>query len=143
MKFHLCLQSVSALNILISQSLLFVPAVSATTFESASIVRAADDPTRNLAKADRAKISFETWVKSPTAIYLKRVESRNNCKSTGSKGKYQGTWQVNAGFWKTYGGLKYAKKASKASCYEQDLVAYQGWLARGWSPWPPAKNFKP
>ena len=34
-------------------------------------------------------------------------------------------------------------KASKATCMEQDLVAYKGWLARGWSPWPPAKNFKP
>ena len=132
-----------ALTILITQPALFVPAASATSSAPSSIVRTVEDPTRNLSKADRKKIDFETWVKSPTAIYLKRVESRNNCKSTGSKGKYQGTWQVNAGFWKTYGGLKYAKKASKASCNEQDLVAYQGWLARGWSPWPPAKNFKP
>jgi hypothetical protein len=143
MKLSSTAQNLLVLSISISQSMLFAPTVSATTFETVSIMRAADDPTRNLAKAERAKISFETWVNSPTAIYLKRVESRNNCKSTGGKGKYQGTWQVNAGFWKTYGGLKYAKKASKASCYEQDLVAYKGWLARGWSPWPPAKKFKP
>ena len=129
-------QALLALAILISQAVTVVPA-------SAAVVRTVDDPTRNLAKAERLKISFETWVTSPTAIYLKRVESNNNCKSTGSHGKYQGTWQMNAGFWKTYGGLKYAKKASKASCQEQDLVAYQGWLARGWSPWPPAKKFKP
>jgi len=111
---------------------------------SATIVRNADDPTRGLeTKAERRKITFEVWVNSPTAKYLKRVESNNNCKSTGGNGKYQGTWQVNAGFWETYGGLKYASKASAATCREQDLVAYKGWIARGWSPWPPAKRFKP
>ena len=110
---------------------------------SAAAVQIATDPTRNLSKEDRKKISFEVWVDSPTAKYLKKVESNNNCKSTGGNGKYQGTWQMNAGFWKTYGGKKYASKASKATCMEQDLVAYKGWLARGWSPWPPAKNFKP
>ena len=110
---------------------------------TAAVIVTADDPTRNLSKAERKEISFEVWVNSPTAKYLKKVESHNNCKSTGGNGKYQGTWQVNAGFWKTYGGKKYATKASKATCLEQDLVAYQGWLARGWSPWPPAKNFKP
>ena len=136
MNFRMVQQVLLALAILLSQAVTVAPA-------SAAITRTVDDPTRNLAKADRLNISFETWVTSPTAIYLKRVESNNNCKSTGGKGKYQGTWQVNAGFWKTHGGLKYAKKASKASCQEQDLVAYQGWLARGWSPWPPAKKFKP
>jgi hypothetical protein len=110
---------------------------------SAAIVRTFSDQTRDLSTLERKKISFEVWVKSPTAKYLKKVESSNNCKATGAKGKYQGTWQVDAGFWKTYGGLKYAPKASKATCLEQDLVAYKGWLARGWSPWPPAKRFKP
>jgi hypothetical protein len=109
----------------------------------AAVIGIADDPTRNLSKEERKKISFKVWVNSPTAKFLKEVESNNNCKSTGGNGKYQGTWQVNAGFWKTYGGKKYASKASKATCREQDLVAYKGWLARGWSPWPPAKNFKP
>ena len=110
---------------------------------NAVIVRTAEDPTRDLSKAERKKVSFEVWVNSSTAKYVKKVESHNNCKSTGGKGKYQGTWQVSEGFWKTYGGLKYAPKASKATCHEQDLVAYKGWLARGWSPWPPAKRFKP
>ena len=136
MNFRIVQQVLLAMAILIGQAVTVAPA-------SAAITRFVDDPTRNLAKADRLNISFETWVTSPTAIYLKRVESNNNCKSTGGKGKYQGTWQVNAGFWKTYGGLKHAKKASQASCQEQDLVAYQGWLARGWSPWPPAKKFTP
>jgi hypothetical protein len=122
---------------------IFLPMQMAHGQVNAAIISTAEDPTRNLSKEERKKISFEVWVNSPTAKYLKKVESNNNCKATGSKGKYQGTWQMNAGFWKTYGGKKYASKASKATCREQDLVAYKGWLARGWSPWPPAKNFKP
>ena len=120
-----------------------LPMQSTTNFSNAAVIQVAKDPTRNLSKAERKKIPFEVWVKSPTAIYLKKIESSNNCKAVGGKGKYLGTWQVSAGFWKTYGGKKYASKANKATCYEQDLVAYKGWLARGWSPWPPAKNFKP
>lgn len=120
-----------------------LPAQLIVSVAPAAAIQIANDPTRNLSKEERKKISFEVWVNSPTAKFLKKKESNNNCKATGSKGKYQGTWQMNAGFWKTYGGKKYAAKASKATCNEQDLVAYKGWLARGWSPWPPAKNFKP
>ena len=120
-----------------------LPTQATLSFANASVIQVAKDPTRNLPKAERKKIPFEVWVKSPTAKFLKEVESSNNCKAVGYKGKYLGTWQVNAGFWKTYGGKKYASKANKATCHEQDLVAYKGWLARGWSPWPPAKNFKP
>lgn len=110
---------------------------------SIAAVQVAKDPTRNLTKEERKKISFKVWVKSPTAKYLKKKESSNNCKAVGYKRKYLGTWQMNAGFWKTYGGKKYAPNPLKATCRQQDLVAYKGWLARGWSPWPPAKNFKP
>ena len=125
------------LAILISQQGFLVPA-------TASVITTAEDPTRGLTeKSERKKVTFKVWVNSPTAKHVKYAESKNNCKSTGGNGKYQGTWQVNADFWKTYGGKKYATKASKATCLEQDLIAYQGWLARGWSPWPRAKNFKP
>lgn len=108
-----------------------------------SAMQIAEDPTRNLSKKERKKIPFEVWVKSPTAKFLKKKESSNNCKARGYKGKYLGTWQMNAGFWKTYGGKKYASNPTKATCREQDLVAYRGWLDRGWSPWPPAENFRP
>lgn len=126
------------LSLAIASGMFAQPAQALTTQ-----ISVADDVTRDLSKAERQTITFEQWVNSPTAEYVKKVESHGNCKSTGGKGKYQGTWQVNAGFWKTYGGKKYASKASKATCKEQDLVAYRGWLARGWSPWPPAKNFQP
>ncbi len=129
-------QVIFGLSVVISQQGFLSPA-------SAAVVATADDPTRDLSKEDRKKISFKVWVNSPTAKFLKHAESRNNCKSTGGKGKYQGPWQVTKGFWQKYGGTKYAPKASKASCLQQDRVAYRGWLDRGWSPWPPAKKFKP
>jgi hypothetical protein len=112
------------------------------TAQAATFVTAVD-PTRDLSKSERKKVSFKTWVNSPTAKFLKKKESSNNCKAVGYKGMYLGTWQMSAGFWNTYGGKKYAPKANLATCQQQDLVAYKGWLARGWSPWPPAKNFKP
>jgi hypothetical protein len=130
------------LSIMLVLSVLLPIQLSTGTANALSIQNA-KDPTRNLSEEERKKISFKVWVNSPTAKFLKQKESNNNCKATGSNGKYQGTWQMSAGFWKTYGGKKYASKASKATCKQQDLVAYKGWLDRGWSPWPPAKNFKP
>jgi hypothetical protein len=70
-------------------------------------VQIVEDPTRNLSKKERKKISFEVWVNSPTAKFLKKKESSNNCKARGHKGKYLGTWQMNIGFWNSYGGKKY------------------------------------
>jgi hypothetical protein len=127
--------AVALCTILPMQTISIAPSVAA--------IQVAKDPTRNLSKEQRKKVSFKTWVNSPTAKFLKRKESSNNCKARGYKGMYLGTWQMNAGFWRTYGGRKYGSDPTKATCHQQDLVAYQGWLARGWSPWPPAKNFKP
>ena len=93
------------------------------------------DPTRGISKANRASVSFEVWIASPTALKVIKKESKGNCKAIGGKGKYRGKWQVNAGFWKSYGGLQFAKTADKATCEQQDQVAYRGWLARGWQPW--------
>jgi hypothetical protein len=62
-------------------------------------------------------------------------ESHRNCKSIGRSGKYRGRWQMSPAFWKTYGGKQFASKPDKASCRDQDLVAYNGWIVRGWAPW--------
>lgn len=48
---------------------------------------------------------------------------------------YYGKWQMNADFWKTYGGLAYARTADQATEAQQDEVAYRGYQARGWQPW--------
>jgi hypothetical protein len=93
------------------------------------------DPTRGISKAVRPTVSFEVWITSPTAIRVIKKESKGNCKAVGAKGKYRGKWQMNAGFWKTYGGLEFAPRADLATCEQQDQVAYRGWLARGWQPW--------
>ena len=93
------------------------------------------DPTRGLTKAQRPTISFEMWITSPTAIKVIKKESKGNCKAIGARGKYRGKWQMNASFWKTYGGLEFASSADLATCEQQDQVAYRGWLARGWQPW--------
>ena len=142
MKIQVWISTAVAAGVLAS-TLTAVTSAHASSVANSVSIAAAKDPTRNLSKEKRKKISFKVWVKSPTAKFLKRKESNNNCKATGGNGKYRGTWQMNAGFWKTYGGKKYASRPDKATCHEQDLVAYRGWLDRGWSPWPPAKNFRP
>ncbi len=83
----------------------------------------------------RELIPFEVWRVSAFSRYISMKESHRNCKAVGRSGKFRGRWQMNAAFWKTYGGKKYASKPDKASCYEQDLVAYNGWIVRGWAPW--------
>lgn len=51
------------------------------------------------------------------------------------QGYYQGKWQADADFWRTYGGLQYASSPVGATESEQDAVAYRGYQARGWGPW--------
>lgn len=106
-------------------------------FSGQGVASAADatDVTRGLTKTKRAEVSFEVWISSKAAARVVKKESKGNCKAIGSKGKYRGKWQVNAGFWKTYGGLEFAALADQATCEQQDQVAYKGWLARGWQPW--------
>lgn len=110
--------------------------ISISNVASSNVLTAtAADPTRGLSKVQRPTVSFEVWITSPTALKVIKKESKGNCKAIGGKGKYRGKWQMNAGFWKSYGGLNFAKTADKATCEQQDQVAYRGWLARGWQPW--------
>lgn len=112
-------------------SLVTAPAIAVPTV--ATVVNT--DPTRGLTKAQRPTVAFEVWITSPTAIRVIKKESHGNCKAIGAKGKYRGKWQMNASFWRTYGGLEFAPRADLATCEQQDQVAYRGWLARGWQPW--------
>ncbi|MEY4311248.1 MAG: Transglycosylase-like domain [Actinomycetota bacterium] len=103
--------------------------------QSAASAGEATDPTRGLTKVQRTQVSFEVWISSKAAALVIKKESKGNCKAIGAKGKYRGKWQFNSSFWKTYGGLEFAPLADQATCEQQDLVAYKGWLARGWQPW--------
>lgn len=83
----------------------------------------------------REQVSFEAWRDAPFTKYIAIKESNKRCKAVNRSGKYRGRWQMDKNFWKSYGGRKFAKRPEKATCAEQDLVAYRGWIARGWQPW--------
>lgn len=128
---------VSLSALVIASSALVAPAFAnaAPTHTAVQSAKKVADPTRGLTKAKRPTVSFEVWITSATAIKVIKKESHGNCKTTGSKGKYRGKWQMTAGVWKTYGGLQFAPMADLATCDQQDQVAYKLWLARGWQPW--------
>jgi peptidoglycan hydrolase-like protein with peptidoglycan-binding domain len=88
-----------------------------------------------LYRAARELVPFEIWRTSAFTRYISMKESHRNCKAIGRSGKYRGRWQMSPAFWKTYGGKQFASKPEKASCRDQDLVAYNGWIVRGWAPW--------
>jgi hypothetical protein len=88
-----------------------------------------------LYRGARELVPFEVWRVSAFARFISMKESHRNCKAIGRSGKYRGRWQMSPAFWKTYGGKQFASKPDKASCRDQDLVAYNGWIVRGWAPW--------
>lgn len=75
------------------------------------------------------------WAHSWAALVVAHCESTDNPRAVNPSGKYRGKWQVDADFWKTYGGLRFARRAELATEAQQDYVAYHGWLKRGWEPW--------
>lgn len=75
------------------------------------------------------------WARSSRAVAVSSCESGGNVRAVSSTGRYRGKWQVSQDFWEAYGGLAFAATADRATEAEQDLVAFRGWLARGWRPW--------
>ena len=75
------------------------------------------------------------WAQTRSALAVAECESGRDGSARSHTGKYRGKWQMDASFWATYGGLKYASSPDYASVTEQDEVAYRGFLARGWQPW--------
>jgi hypothetical protein len=97
------------------------------------------DPTMTVkarkSRAFRATIPRSEWVVSKHAKYVAKRESHNNCRAVSPSGAYRGKWQMGAPFWSAFGGKKYASKPDRATCAEQDAVAYRGWVASWWHPW--------
>ena len=97
------------------------------------------DPTMTTAargsRSARELVSFASWQASPHGRMIVQRESGGSCTITSPSGAYRGKWQMSSLFWKTYGGLTYASSADRATCLQQDRVAYRGWLASWWDPW--------
>lgn len=80
-------------------------------------------------------IKAQHWAKNPIAWRITWCESKHHPKAVNPTGKYRGAWQMDRHFWRTYGGLKFARLPDKASLSAQNYVAYRGYKARGYSPW--------
>ncbi|MEZ5115382.1 MAG: peptidoglycan-binding protein [Candidatus Nanopelagicales bacterium] len=86
-------------------------------------------------EAHRKTIPFEVWQQSPHGKAIVKRESGGVCSITSPGGTYRGKWQMSAAFWSAYGGKEFASTADRATCEEQDLVAYRGWIDSWWLPW--------
>jgi hypothetical protein len=97
------------------------------------------DPTLTSAargsRSAREQVSFAAWQSSPHGRMIVKRESGGSCTITSPSGAYRGKWQMSSQFWKSYGGLTFASTPDRATCLEQDRVAYRGWLASWWHPW--------
>lgn len=103
------------------------PPVDVTTTEQARTSR-----------AHRAALGVTAFAASATARRVVERESGGRCDIVSSGGTYRGKWQMNADFWRAYGGSEFAATPDLATCDEQDVVAYRGWVDRWWQPWPTA-----
>jgi hypothetical protein len=83
----------------------------------------------------REAVGFSAWLNSSHARMIVRRESGGSCTAVSPSGLYRGKWQMGSSFWRSFGGLQYASTPDRASCAEQDQVAYRGWLAAWWQPW--------
>jgi hypothetical protein len=62
-------------------------------------------------------------------------ESNGQCGVVDSSNRWFGEWQMSMDLWRGNGGPAYAPSPQRASCGEQDTVAYRVWVKAGWSPW--------
>jgi hypothetical protein len=83
----------------------------------------------------RARLAFVAWQGSVHGYGIAYRESKGRCTALSYGAAYRGKWQMSLSLWKAYGGLHYAAAPEKASCLNQDKVAYKIWIASGWRPW--------
>lgn len=92
------------------------------------------DTARN-SRAYRASLGVARFASSATARTVVTRESGGQCAIADPSGTYRGKWQMDASFWATYGGRQFAARPDLATCAQQDIVAYRGWVDRWWQPW--------
>jgi hypothetical protein len=97
------------------------------------------DPTMTSAarasRTARNAVSLAVWKTSPHGHMIVARESGGRCTAVSASGLYRGKWQMGSSFWSSFGGKAFASTPDRATCAEQDLVAYRGWLASWWGPW--------
>ncbi len=86
-------------------------------------------------KSYRSAVSLRAFVSSAHARKIVRRESGGNCRVVNWRGPWRGKWQMTDQLWRSYGGKRYASHPERASCAQQDVVAYRAWRAAGWRPW--------
>lgn len=91
--------------------------------------------TPRAARKSRSSSAAALWANTWAARTVAKCESGGDPTAVNPSGKYRGKWQMDADFWRTYGGLRFASTPDRATEAEQDIVAYKGYLARGWQPW--------
>jgi Transglycosylase-like domain len=85
--------------------------------------------------AARAKVSLTQWRNSPHAKMIVWRESNGQCSVVSSNGLWRGAWQMTMTLWRGFGGTKFASTPERASCSQQDTVAYRVWQHSWWGPW--------
>lgn len=95
-------------------------------------------PAARTSRTHRASIGVEAFASSATARMVVQRESGGQCDISDPSGTYRGKWQMDSQFWSSYGGREFAPSPDRATCAEQDVVAYRGWVDRWWQPWPTA-----
>jgi peptidoglycan hydrolase-like protein with peptidoglycan-binding domain len=105
----------------------------------APVVTATSDPTMTAtmrdSRAARLALGLAAWQSSAHGKAIAVRESGGRCTAVSPSGAYRGKWQVSATFWKANGGTSFAATADQATCAQQDLVAYRGWVTSWWMPW--------
>ena len=105
----------------------------------APVVTATSDPTMSAtmrsSRAARLALGLAAWQSSAHGRAIAQRESGGRCTAVSAGGAYRGKWQVSATFWSGNGGTAFAVSADRATCAQQDLVAYRGWVTSWWMPW--------
>jgi hypothetical protein len=83
----------------------------------------------------RRTVSLAAWQSSVHGYGISYRESKRSCTAVSPSGLYRGRWQMSSTLWRAYGGLAFAPVANKASCLQQDTVAFTVWKSNGWKPW--------
>ncbi len=114
-------------------------AVAASRASIVAASAAVSDPTMTTAastlRTARNAIPLAVWMTSEHGRMIVKRESGGSCSITSPGGTYRGKWQMSSTLWAAYGGTAYATTADRATCAQQDQVAYRIWLASWWRPW--------